>query len=220
MMAGEDPPDQEWDVAPYLLRYGSFLDVLRRALKPRTYVENTGAASVGGRMRPFEPEQAAQPTAEEDPGDRLREALDRNRELLAIVASLPGAAYRFVRCADGTEALTFVSERAIAVLGSPAEELRRNPSLLLEGFSPEARGRLQAAMRQPAARVMPIDVEVEIEPRNAAPRWVRFIARPNDPADRRFLDLVACLRHPALHQNWMTTNVTATRCRLRIPIMN
>jgi PAS domain S-box-containing protein len=130
-------------------------------------------------MRPFEPEQAAQPTAEEDSGDRLREALDRNRELLAIVASLPGAAYRFVRCADGTEALTFVSERAIAVLGSPAEELRRNPSLLLEGFSPEARGRLQAAMRQPAARVMPIDVEVEIEPRNAAPRWVRFIARPN-----------------------------------------
>jgi len=130
-------------------------------------------------MRPFEPEQAAQPTAEEDPGDRLREALDRNRELLAIIASLPGAAYRLVRRADGTEALTFISERAMAVLGTPAEELRRNPRLLLEGFSAEARARLETAMRQPAARVMPIDVEMEIEPRAAAPRWIRFIARPS-----------------------------------------
>jgi PAS domain S-box-containing protein len=130
-------------------------------------------------MRPFGPEQAAQPKAEEISGDRLREALDRNRELLAIVASLPGAAYRLVRRADGTEALTFISERAIAVLGIPAEELRRNPGLLLEGFSAEVRARLEMAMRQPAARVMPIDVEVEIETRAAAPRWVRFIARPS-----------------------------------------
>ena len=57
--------------------------------------------------------------------------------------------------------------------------MRRNPGLLLEGFSPEARGASANGDRQPAARVMPIDVEVEIEPRNAAPRWVRFIARPS-----------------------------------------
>ena len=130
-------------------------------------------------MRPFEPEQAAHATAELEPGDRLGEALDRNGELLAIIASLPGAAYRHVRRADGTEVLSFISERAMAVLGIPAEELRRNPKLLLNGFSAEARGRLVTAMRQPAARLMPIDVEVEIEPRGAARRWVRFIARPS-----------------------------------------
>ncbi len=130
-------------------------------------------------MRPFEPEHMAQPRAEDDSDDRLRAALDRNRELLAIIGSLPGAAYRYVRRADGTEALTFVSERAITVLGFSAEELRRDPRLLLEGFSAEARARLETAMRQPAARVMPIDVEMEIEPRTAAPRWVRFIARPS-----------------------------------------
>ncbi len=130
-------------------------------------------------MRPLEPVQAAQPTADENSDDRLREALDRNRELLAIIGSLPGAAYRYVRRADGTEALTFISERAVTVLGTSAEELRRNPSLLLEGFSAEARARLETAMRQPAARLMPIDFEVEIEPRTAAPRWVRFIARPS-----------------------------------------
>ncbi|MGH6961986.1 MAG: PAS domain-containing protein, partial [Dongiaceae bacterium] len=130
-------------------------------------------------MRPFESEQAAQPTAEQEPGDRLREALDRNRELLAIVASLPGAAYRCLRRADGTAVLPFISERSLAVLGIPAEELRRNPKLLLDGFSTDARARLETAMGQPAARVMPIDVEMEIEPRGAARRWVRFIARPS-----------------------------------------
>src|SRR5262249_30466354 len=78
------------------------LDVLRRSLKPRTDVETTGTASVGGRpMRPFESGPAAQSTAAEDTGDRLREALERNRELLAIIGSLPGAAYRYVRRADG-----------------------------------------------------------------------------------------------------------------------
>jgi PAS domain S-box-containing protein len=128
-------------------------------------------------MRPFEAEPAVQPTAEES--DHLREALERNRELLAIIGSLPGAAYRYVRRADGTDALTFVSERALAVLGTPAEELRRDPRLLLQGFSAEARARLETALRQPPARLMPIDVEVEIEPRGAAPRWVRFIARPS-----------------------------------------
>jgi hypothetical protein len=85
-------------------------------------------------MRPLEPVQAAQPTTEENSDDRLREALDRNRELLAIIGSLPGAAYRYVRRADGSEALTFISERANTVLGASAEELRRNPGLLLEGF--------------------------------------------------------------------------------------
>jgi PAS domain S-box-containing protein len=130
-------------------------------------------------MRPLEPEQASQPTAEDGTGDRLREALDRNRELLAIIGALPGAAYRYVRRADGTEALPFVSERALAVLGIAANDLRRNPRLLLEGFSEDARARLETAMRQPPARVMPIDVEVEIEPRAAAPRWVRFVARPS-----------------------------------------
>src|SRR5262245_25142184 len=173
------PPGPEWDVAPYLLWYGSFLDVLRRPLKPLTYVENIGAASVGGRMRPFEPEQAAQPTVSDRSADPLREALERNRELLAIVGSLPGAAYRYVRRADGTDALPFISERAMAVLGVSAGELRRNPKLLLEGFSVEARARLEAAMRQPPARLMPIDVEVEITPRAAPPRWVRFVARPS-----------------------------------------
>ena len=130
-------------------------------------------------MRPFEPEQASPPTADSSSDERLREALDRNRELLAIIAALPGAAYRYVRRADGTDALVFVSERATTVLGIPTEELRRNPRLLMEGFSPEARVRLETAMQQPAARLMPIDVEVEIEPRAAAPRWVRFIARPS-----------------------------------------
>jgi PAS domain S-box-containing protein len=130
-------------------------------------------------MRSLEPEQASQSTAEDGTGDRLREALDRNRELLAIIGALPGAAYRYVRRADGSEALPFVSERALAVLGIPADDLRRNPRLLLEGFSEGVRARLEAAMRQPAARVMPIDVEVEIEPRATAPRWVRFVARPS-----------------------------------------
>jgi len=130
-------------------------------------------------MRPFEPEQAAQPTAEESPDDRLREALERNRELLAIIGSLPGAAYRYVRRADGTDALPFISERALAVLGVPAEELRRNPQRLLEGVSADARTRLETALRQPAARLMPIDVEVEIALPAAAPRWVRFVARPS-----------------------------------------
>ena len=131
-------------------------------------------------MRPFEPEQAAaQPTAAEDTGDRLREALERNRELLAIIGSLPGAAYRYVCRAGGADALTFVSDRAQAVLGIPADELRRDPRLLLQGFSAEARARLETALYQPPARLMPIDVEVEIEPRAAAPRWVRFIARPS-----------------------------------------
>src|SRR5215813_7851201 len=111
MMAGEDPPDQSgtWR---HTARYGSFLDVLRRSLKPRTDVENTGTANVGGRpMRPFEPEQASPLTADSDSDERLREALDRNRELLAIIGTLPGAAYRYVRHADGTDVLAFVSER-------------------------------------------------------------------------------------------------------------
>src|SRR5215470_5844928 len=178
MMAGEDPPDQSgtWR---HTVGYGSFLDVLRRSLKPRTDVENTGTASVGGRpMRPFEPEQASPPIAD-DSDARLREALDRNRELLAIIGALPGAAYRYVRRADGSDALQFISDRVTAVLGIPADELRRNPRLLLDGFSAEVRARLETAMRQPPARLMPIDVEAEIEPRAAAPRWVRFIARPS-----------------------------------------
>jgi PAS domain S-box-containing protein len=161
-------------------------------------------------MRPLGPEQAAQPTAEENSADRLREALERSRELLAIIGSLPGAAYRYVRRADGSEALPFVSERAIAVLGTPAEELRRDPRLLLEGFSPEARARLETAMQQPAARVMPIDVEVEIEPRAAAPRWVRFIARPSllgngDVAwDGVILDVDADVRTRLSHELFAT----------------
>src|ERR1700741_4249695 len=96
MMAGEDP-GPEWDVAPYL-RYGSFLDVLRRSLKPRTDVENTGAASGGGLpMRRVGPGSAPPPTGEDGTGDRLRDALDRNRELLAIIGALPGATYRYLR---------------------------------------------------------------------------------------------------------------------------
>jgi PAS domain S-box-containing protein len=130
-------------------------------------------------MRPFEPEQAAQLTVSDRSADPLREALDRNRELLAIVGSLPGAAYRYVRRADGTDALPFISERAMAVLGVSADELRHNPKLLLDGFSAEARTRLEAAMRQPPARLMPIDVEVETTPRASPPRWVRFVARPS-----------------------------------------
>jgi PAS domain S-box-containing protein len=180
-------------------------------------------------MRPLEPEQASQPKAEDGTGDRLREALDRNRELLAIIASLPGAAYRLVRRADGSDTLTFISERAITVLGIPAEELRRDPRLLLDGFSAEARARLETAMRQPAARVMPIDVEVEIEPRAAAPRWVRFIARPSalgngDVAwDGVILDVDDDVRTRLSHELFATAvenaadaiEITDERCRLQ-----
>jgi len=117
-------------------------------------------------MRPLS--QSRQPVeAEDGTGDRLREALDRNRELLAIIA-LCRARPIAMSGARRTDTSAVHQQRALAVLGFPRKTCGEIPGScwrLFEG----ARVRLETAMRQPAARVMPIDVESR-SARTAAPR--------------------------------------------------
>ena len=108
----------------------------------------------------------------------LQETVARNQQLLAIVNSLPGAAYRYVRTADGKQSFAFISDRAAAICAIPAEELRQNASLLFAAFLPADRARLEMAMNQPTPWLMPVDTELQIRARDGAERWVRLTARP------------------------------------------
>jgi PAS domain S-box-containing protein len=101
-----------------------------------------------------------------------------NRRLRAILASLPGAAYRLVCRSDGSQALPFIGDAIQQILGIPAMELREDPGLLFAGFAAADRSRIAAVMRGPTARLMPIDVELLIMPRGGGDRWIRFVARP------------------------------------------
>jgi PAS domain S-box-containing protein len=102
-----------------------------------------------------------------------------NQQLRAILASLPGAAYRLVCRSDGSLALPYVGDSIRLIAGLAPAELQQDPDLLFTLFSPEDRSRIAAVMRGPIARMMPIDAELLIRPRGAAERWVRFVARPS-----------------------------------------
>jgi len=122
-----------------------------------------------------------------DPADRAdaerAETLAQNRQLLAIVNSLPGAAFRYVRGADGRQTLAFIGDRAFSIFAISAAELRQNPSLLFASFPPADRARLDKAMNQPTPWLMPVDTELQIRARDGAERWVRLTARPTTLPD-------------------------------------
>ena len=111
-------------------------------------------------------------------GQPTQDDAARDRQLLAIVNSLPGAAYRYLRASDGRHALTFISDKATAIFAIPAEELRQDASLLFAAFQPADRARLDLAMNQPTPWLMPVDTELQIRARDGTERWIRLTARP------------------------------------------
>src|SRR5215813_12435967 len=148
--------------------------------RARTRAElRLGIADRAGQSRP----DLAPADAPDGADLRLAESLAQNRQLLAIVNSLPGAAFRYVRGTDGRQALAFIGDRAFSIFAISAAELRQNPSLLCASFLPGDRARLDKAMNQPTPWLMPVDTELQIRARDGAERWVRLTARPTTLAD-------------------------------------
>src|SRR5215813_14903166 len=82
------------------------------------------ADTEGSRPEPSPPDSVGEGEAS------MRELLGQNRQLLAIVNSLPGTAFRYVRRADGPHVLGFISDRAFSIFAISAPELRQDPELL------------------------------------------------------------------------------------------
>jgi len=106
--------------------------------------------------------------------DELRQ---RELQLSAITANLPGILYRVVLQADGVIDFPYISPNTLAIAGRPPEEH------WLDRIHPEDRADFFNALRSCAKQLLPFDLEQRVMNVPGQEIWVRNITRPHRGAD-------------------------------------
>ena len=117
--------------------------------------------------------------------DLLSSTLDQQRALLrSVTDAVPGVLYRHVIRADGTDIFTFVSAKAIEVLGIDPDAMRQSSQVLWDHVHPDDRSSVRAAIvsdaevlrraaRAGVSHEQRFDEEFRIAMADGTWRWVR-----------------------------------------------
>ncbi len=107
------------------------------------------------------------------------------REQEALLSSLadhvPGVIYQFKRSAEGRYSLPYISRAIEEHYGYSQEEAMHDAELLLESLFPEDRPLLMQLIETSAANLTPWEVEMRIQHKNRAIRWIHGRSRPRPP---------------------------------------
>jgi PAS domain S-box-containing protein len=100
------------------------------------------------------------------------------QQMAAITANLPGAVFRFIYNADGSYSCPFASEGYLRLFGFNPEELRANPSLMLDWVHHEDRQKyLEAAAKAKTENIESFYSEVRFILPTGEEKWVATIAQ-------------------------------------------
>ncbi len=107
---------------------------------------------------------------------REREAL-----LSSLADHVPGVIYQFKRAADGRYSIPYISRAVEDLYGYSSEEAMRNPNFLLSSIFPEDRVPLIQSVETSAANLAPWEMEIRVQHKNRAIRWIHGRSRPRPP---------------------------------------
>jgi len=110
---------------------------------------------------------------------QTEEALFERESLInAISENLPGALFRRVLRADGRLEFPFVSESLHRVLGLDRDSVIDDGQVLVAAMHPEDRARWMQALKDSAATLAQVSMDVRVEDPRGGTRWMRSLARP------------------------------------------
>lgn len=116
------------------------------------------------------------------------EAARRGEAMLAdVAASLPGAMFRIHQWPDGRWAFDYVSPGFEALVGTPAEDARRDHRAMWSRVAPADRAALAAAVRDGFGRRQPWDHEYRVVLPEGGERWIHAKAAPRAAGDGNVL---------------------------------
>ena len=113
--------------------------------------------------------------------------------------SFPGMICRRVAHADGSVSFPFITGNVREVLGISPEQLRSNPTFLLDCIHPEDRDRYDREYAQSRENLTDVKMDVRLSVAEAATIWIRIRARPE------------VLSNGDVRWNVVTTNISATK---------
>ena len=104
--------------------------------------------------------------------------LERESLINAISENLPGALFRRVLRADGRLEFPFVSESLHRVLGLDQDSVVNDSKVLVDAMHPEDRARWMQALKDSAATLAQVSMDVRLDDPRGGTRWMRSLARP------------------------------------------
>ncbi len=102
----------------------------------------------------------------------------RDSLIEAISENLPGALFRRVLRADGRLEFSFISDSLHRLLGIDRESVINDAQVLVQAFHPEDRVRWMAALKESAATLKQVNVDLRVGGPRGDTRWLRSLARP------------------------------------------
>jgi len=103
---------------------------------------------------------------------------DNERRIKEIIASVPGAVYRFKLNKDGNAEMVFISDRAVELFERPLEELW-DSERLFDDLNPVSKKIMWEAIILSASEMSTFDHQFIINPKNSKKKWIRAIANPS-----------------------------------------
>lgn len=114
--------------------------------------------------------------------ERLRE---NDRILQSISESVPGAVYQFELTPDGTQRLSFISQRIVRFLGYTPDEAIRLPDFLIRTVHEDDRERVAAAIEESYRSFLPYAVDHRLIAKSGDVVWIAARAMPGRLPDGR-----------------------------------
>jgi PAS domain S-box-containing protein len=102
---------------------------------------------------------------------------DAAHQLNAVASSIPGAVYQFVRSADGSFDIAYMSGSAVGLFERPIEELR-DPGRLFDDVHPADRDRLLASIEASAQSLEQWSCQFRLVGKSTGVKWVHGISNP------------------------------------------
>jgi PAS domain S-box-containing protein len=115
--------------------------------------------------------------------ERARKALEKERLLEDLAATLPGALYEYREDTSGRGAVDYVSPGIESLIGLPASALIEDPRRLLELMPVEDQKRLDEMAARSRDELKPFEVEVRVRQPDGTERWVGLYECPRRLAD-------------------------------------
>jgi PAS domain S-box-containing protein len=109
--------------------------------------------------------------------------LERESLINAISENLPGALFRRILRSDGRLEYPYVSESLHRVLGIDRKSVVNDAQVLVDAMHPEDRARWMQMLKDSAATLAQVSMDVRVDDPRGGTRWMRSIARPQNRDD-------------------------------------
>ena len=122
--------------------------------------------------------------------DRLRaerELKEIQERLRRLADNVPGSVYQRVLHPDGSFSFPYINEGLYEICGIRAEQVKANPSLMMEIVHEEDADEYSRALQASADNLEPLTADFRIHTPSGEVKWLRSISRPSRLADGSIL---------------------------------